>query len=101
MPFPVSVVNAGEYARPMAERPIDTDGYGTGPAIVVDDLRVRRGRSQALRGVSLEVSKGQVVGLLGPSGSGKTTLMRSIVGSQLIDGGSVTVLGRPAGAAPT
>ena len=85
----------------MAERPIDTDGHGTGPAIVVDDLRVRRGRSQALRGVSLEVSKGQVVGLLGPSGSGKTTLMRSIVGSQVIDGGSVTVLGRPAGSAPT
>jgi ABC-2 type transport system ATP-binding protein len=40
-----------------------------------------------------------VTGLLGPSGSGKTTLMRAIVGVQLVKSGSVTVLGRPAGAA--
>lgn len=38
-----------------------------------------------------------IVGLLGPSGSGKTTLMRSIVGVQRIAGGSVSVLGSPAG----
>lgn len=85
----------------MAEPQIDRDDHGTGPAITIDHLRVRRGRSRALRGVSLHVPSGQVVGLLGPSGSGKTTLMRSIVGSQVIDGGSVTVLGRPAGAATT
>jgi ABC-2 type transport system ATP-binding protein len=38
-----------------------------------------------------------VTGLLGPSGSGKTTLMRAIVGVQIVEGGDVTVLGRPAG----
>jgi ABC-2 type transport system ATP-binding protein len=38
-----------------------------------------------------------VTGLLGPSGSGKTTLIRSIVGVQIVAGGSVEVLGRPAG----
>lgn len=40
-----------------------------------------------------------MVGLLGPSGSGKTTLMRAMVGVQVVESGTVTVLGHPAGAA--
>jgi ABC-2 type transport system ATP-binding protein len=68
-------------------------------AIVVRDLRVRRGGRLVLPGISLEVRTGTVTGLLGPSGSGKTTLMRSIVGVQLVESGEVTVLGRPAGSA--
>ena len=67
------------------------------PVIVIDDLRVRRGSSEVLRGLSLRVPAGQVVGLLGPSGCGKTTLMRAIVGVQQVSGGTVTVLGKPAG----
>jgi ABC-2 type transport system ATP-binding protein len=69
-----------------------------GPAIVVDKLHVSRGRRKVLHGVTVSVEPGQVVGLLGPSGCGKTTLMRSIVGVQRIDSGTVTVLGIPAGA---
>ena len=38
-----------------------------------------------------------MVGLLGPSGGGKTTLMRAIVGVQIVESGSVEVLGAPAG----
>ncbi|NQX29446.1 ABC transporter ATP-binding protein [Microbacteriaceae bacterium VKM Ac-2854] len=60
-------------------------------------LRVRRGRTEVLHGIDLTVERGALVGLLGPSGCGKTTLMRSIVGVQKVSGGSVTVLGRPAG----
>lgn len=41
--------------------------------------------------------RGQLVGLLGPSGCGKTTLMRAIVGVQQLAGGTVEVLGQPAG----
>jgi ABC-2 type transport system ATP-binding protein len=41
-----------------------------------------------------------VTGLLGPSGCGKTTLMRSIMGVQIIAGGTVTVLGYEAGSPP-
>ena len=48
-------------------------------------------------GLDVEIPRGQVTGLLGPSGCGKTTLIRSIVGVQKIAGGTVTVLGRPAG----
>lgn len=67
------------------------------PAVVVDDLHVTRGSREVLPGISLSVPRGQVVGLLGPNGGGKTTLLRSIVGVQIIAGGTVTVLGEPAG----
>lgn len=66
-------------------------------AIVVDGLRVVRGSHEVLPGLSMTVPRGQVVGLLGPSGGGKTTLLRAIVGVQVVAGGTVTVLGEPAG----
>jgi ABC-2 type transport system ATP-binding protein len=68
--------------------------------IAVRDLRVVRGGTLVLPGISLAVRAGLVTGLLGPSGSGKTTLMRAIVGVQVVEGGEVTVLGRPAGSPP-
>ena len=68
-------------------------------AIEVDELDVWRGGQHVLRGVSAQIPAGQVTGLLGPSGCGKTTLIRAIVGVQKVAGGSVTVLGRPAGSA--
>ncbi|GAA4589606.1 ABC transporter ATP-binding protein [Planotetraspora phitsanulokensis] len=67
------------------------------PAIAVRDLRVSRGGVEVLHGLTFEMPRGQVTGLLGPSGCGKTTLMRAIVGVQIVTGGEVTVLGRPAG----
>jgi ABC-2 type transport system ATP-binding protein len=67
------------------------------PAVEVDGLRVIRGSREVLHSVSLSVPRGQVVGLLGPSGGGKTTLLRAIVGVQVVAGGTVTVLGEPAG----
>jgi ABC-2 type transport system ATP-binding protein len=67
------------------------------PSIAVRSLEVVRGRTRALDGVSLDVVPGEVTGLLGPSGSGKSTLMRAIVGVQRVQGGEVTVLGRPGG----
>ncbi|HET8641319.1 MAG TPA: ABC transporter ATP-binding protein [Pseudonocardiaceae bacterium] len=67
------------------------------PAVVVDQLRVNRGGREVLHGVSLQVPRGSVTGLLGPSGGGKTTLMRAIVGVQIARGGTVTVLGHEAG----
>jgi ABC-2 type transport system ATP-binding protein len=67
------------------------------PAVEVRSLLVERGGRQVLHGISLEVTRGTVTGLLGPSGSGKTTLMRSIVGVQRVAGGEARVLGLPAG----
>src|SRR5262245_5533196 len=67
-------------------------------AIEVKDLVVYRGKLEVLHGISAQITRGSVTGLLGPSGSGKTTLMRAIVGVQIVKSGSVTVLGQPAGA---
>jgi ABC-2 type transport system ATP-binding protein len=68
-------------------------------AIVVGGLRVERGGVEVLKGVTVEVGRGHVAGLLGPSGCGKSTLMRSIMGVQIVASGEVRVLGEPAGSA--
>ena len=67
------------------------------PAIEIRKLVVVRGGTTVLPGISLDVAAGRVTGLLGPSGSGKSTLLRAIVGVQVVAGGEVLVLGRPAG----
>ncbi len=68
-------------------------------AIDVEGLTVRRGSNLVLENFSCRIGRGIVTGLLGPSGAGKTTLIRALVGVQRIAGGTVTVLGRPAGSA--
>jgi ABC-2 type transport system ATP-binding protein len=67
------------------------------PVVEVADLHVTRGRNRAVDGVSFTTEPGHVTGLLGPSGCGKTTLMRALVGVQIVESGSVSVLGLPAG----
>jgi ABC-2 type transport system ATP-binding protein len=73
--------------------------HGADPAIDIQNLRVVRGKRVALDNISVQIARGTITGLLGPSGCGKTTLMRCIVGTQIIDEGTVAVLGRPAGTA--
>ena len=68
-------------------------------AVSITGLSVTRGKSLVLAGLDLDVPRGEVVGLLGPSGCGKSTLMRSIVGTQIVTGGDVRVLGDTAGSA--
>jgi len=72
----------------------------TAPAVRVENLTVVRGRTRAVDDVSFDLDAGTLVGLLGPSGSGKTTLMRSLVGTQVVTSGTVTLLGEPAGSPP-
>jgi len=73
---------------------------GADPAITIANLQVIRGKVPAVQDISVQIARGTITGLLGPSGSGKTTLMRCIVGTQILAGGSVTVLGHSAGSAP-
>jgi len=73
---------------------------GVEPVVVIDHLRVIRGKRPAIHDLSVQIARGTITGLLGPSGCGKTTLMRSIVGTQILTAGSATVLGHPAGSAP-
>jgi iron complex transport system ATP-binding protein len=50
------------------------------PALIVENLSVRRGARKVVDGASLSVAPGEVVGLIGPNGAGKTTLMRAALG---------------------
>lgn len=68
-------------------------------AVEARKLVVVRGDNEVLHRVSCQVKAGTVTGLIGPSGSGKTTLMRSIVGVQKVNDGTLSVLGLPAGTA--
>jgi len=69
------------------------------PAVSVEHLTVVRNGRTAVQDVSVQIAPGTITGILGPSGCGKTTLIRSIVGTQVVAEGRVTVLGRPAGSA--
>lgn len=73
--------------------------HGAEAVVDIDHLRAVRGKQTAVHDLSVRIARGTITGLLGPSGCGKTTLMRSIVGTQVITGGTVTVLGHPAGSA--
>ena len=52
------------------------------------------GGLQALRGVTLGINKGEVLGLIGPNGAGKTTLVNTICGVTPANSGAVTFMGR-------
>jgi ABC-type multidrug transport system ATPase subunit len=61
--------------------------------IRVQDITKSYGKTQALKGVSLDVKKGELFGLIGPDGAGKTTLMRILMSLLLPDGGMATMNG--------
>ncbi len=67
------------------------------PVLSARDLRKAYGVTEALRGVSLEVREGELVGLLGPNGAGKSTLVKIACGLVRPTTGEATVAGAPAG----
>jgi len=69
------------------------------PALAVRGLTVRRGRLEVLRGIDLELRRGEVTVLLGPNGAGKSTLFGAVMGSIEPAGGRIEVEGRVAAAA--
>ncbi|MBR2286672.1 MAG: ABC transporter ATP-binding protein [Clostridia bacterium] len=56
----------------------------------IDDLRVSYGGIEALKGISLDVEKGEVVTLIGANGAGKSTTLRAISGLVPIKTGTIT-----------
>ena len=63
--------------------------------LVIENLKLRYGALDILKGVSLSVEKGQIVALLGPSGSGKTTLLRCVAGLEEPFAGKISIAGKP------
>ena len=64
------------------------------PIVSLKDVRKSFGTLEVLKGVSIDVMKGEVICIIGPSGSGKSTLIRCINALNDIQGGSITVEGQ-------
>src|SRR6185295_11752694 len=64
-----------------------------GDPIQLIDVSVAFGKLVALKGLSLTVATGEIVGLLGPNGAGKTTTIDVCCGLRVPDGGTARVLG--------
>ncbi|WP_237685035.1 amino acid ABC transporter ATP-binding protein [Szabonella alba] len=64
------------------------------PIISLKNVHKSFGQTEVLRGISMDVMKGEVVCIIGPSGSGKSTLIRCINALNDIQGGSITVEGQ-------
>jgi ABC-type branched-subunit amino acid transport system ATPase component len=64
------------------------------PRLEVNGLEKRFGGLTAVRGVSFSVHAGEILGLIGPNGSGKSTVMKSILGVERPDSGSVRIDGK-------
>ena len=70
------------------------------PLLEIDRLHVKYGNVEALHGISLSVSQGEIVTILGANGAGKSTTLRAISGLLKPSGGEVRFDGRPAHAIP-
>ena len=63
------------------------------PALAVEKLEVRHGAVHAVRGVSFEVDRGEIVGLIGPNGAGKSSTLHAIMGLIRPSAGDVRLAG--------
>jgi branched-chain amino acid transport system ATP-binding protein len=63
------------------------------PVLVIDELEVRHGAVDAVRGLSLEVDRGEIVGLIGPNGAGKSSALHAVMGLVPASGGDVRLRG--------
>src|SRR5262249_39977962 len=93
-------------ALPRAELPAGAPGAAarapprsgagmTETVLRVRGLRTRLGGAEILRGVDLDVARGEVLAVVGPSGSGKTTLLRALNYLTPFEAGEVEVAGQP------
>lgn len=63
------------------------------PNVIVQDLRKQYGDVVAAHGISFEIERGEIFGLLGPNGSGKTTTLECIIGLREPDRGEIEIAG--------
>jgi ABC-type polar amino acid transport system ATPase subunit len=66
---------------------------GVSALLAIDGLRLRYGSRDVVRGLSLQVARGEIVALMGPSGVGKTSVLRAVAALQPFDEGSIVVEG--------
>ena len=63
------------------------------PVVTIKDLKMRFGSKEVLKGINLEVFRGQIIGYIGPNGAGKSTTVKILMG--LVDGynGEIRIFG--------
>jgi ABC-2 type transport system ATP-binding protein len=86
-----TVADASPHPERIA-RPVPTLGD---PAVVAVDIGKRFGDRDVVQGLSFEVARGTIFGIIGPSGCGKTTSIRMLLGVLKPTTGDLRVLGRP------
>ena len=62
--------------------------------LALDNLGVRYGAVDAVRRLTLEVGRGEIVGLIGPNGAGKSSTLHAIMGAAPVSGGEIQLDGR-------
>ncbi|WP_082235484.1 metal ABC transporter ATP-binding protein [Halobacillus massiliensis] len=65
------------------------------PAISIENLHVSYYGNEAVKGVSLSINPGNLVGIIGPNGAGKSTFIKAILELIPMDKGTIKVLGKP------
>ena len=83
-------------SHPMHGSDAGADGGSEKPgvtALAIDDLRLRRGARDVLRGVTFGARRGEILALMGLSGGGKTTVLRAVTALERFDGGTIDVSG--------
>jgi branched-chain amino acid transport system ATP-binding protein len=85
--------------RALADSPPIVTGDSVEPLVRVEDIHTYYGKSHILHGVSIDVGRGEVVGLLGRNGVGKSTTLKTIMGlvrpshgTVMLDGNAITGL---------
>ena len=68
--------------------------------LAIRDLEVRRGARHVVRGISVDVPRGEILAVMGASGAGKTSVLRAVAGLDPIAGGSVAIAGLQLAAGP-
>jgi len=66
----------------------------TEPILAVDGLGVRYGPVPAVRGLTLDIRRGEIVGLIGPNGAGKSTTLNAIMGLVPVHEGDIRLAGQ-------
>lgn len=86
-----AALNAGVAQHPAASA--SSSQSETDPVISIRGLRKRYGDHEAVRGIDLEVRRGEIFAFLGPNGAGKTTTVEVLEGFRQASDGTVEVLG--------